>query len=84
MLALELGAQSRARQDTETAAIVAERARDCDALAKALKCSTVDRVARHELEIRQQRDLGRDWQRQMDYTKEKTGVTKLGSLVRGQ
>ena len=54
------------------------------ALAKALKCSTVDRVARHELEIRQQRDLGRDWQRQMDYTKEKTGVTKLGSLVRGQ
>ena len=44
----------------------------------------MDRVARHELEIRQQRDLGRDWQRQMDYTKEKTGVTKLGSLVRGQ
>ena len=83
-LAAELGAQSRARRDTEQAALVAERARDSDALAKALECHTIDRVARHNLAVKQQIDLGRDWQRQIDYVDERASVTKLGSLVRGQ
>lgn len=43
------GAASRASLEAKTRAIVAEKARDHDALAKALKCSAVDAAGRHDL-----------------------------------
>ena len=58
--------QMDARRARAERAVSSERAQDSEALRKSLALHQRDRAARHELHAAQQRDLARDWQRQMD------------------